>query len=156
MKPVRAKIPLSYRLTLFAVLLTLWITGVSLYLFQKYIRVSGEFGLTYHSSQVLFRQIHGAAAFTMMIIYGYLLASHVSYGWKQKRQRKLGVTLVLVQLSIIITGYMVYYVGNDFILHTAATTHLLLGLSFPLLLISHIYLVIRSKSSKTKTKKLSV
>jgi len=151
MKPVRARIPLPYRLILIAVLLTSWITGITVYIFQKWIRVSGEFGATFHPLQTDARQIHGAAAFGMMIIYGYLLASHVPFGWKQQRQRKLGLLLLTLQFLLIISGYIIYYTGNPQLLQYTATAHIIVGLTFPLILIAHITLSLEARRKRSKS-----
>lgn len=145
MKPVRAKIPLPYRLTLIGVILTSWTTGITIYILQKWVRVQGEFGLTYHPSLSNFRQIHGAAAFAMMIIYGYILAAHVPSGWKQRRQRKLGLLLLALQFLLIISGYIIYYTGNENLFYLTATTHIITGLTFPLILIAHITLALQAR-----------
>ncbi len=145
MKPVRARIPLTYRLILIGAILTSWTTGVTVYVFQEWVRVNGEFGLTYHPVQTITRQIHGASAFAMMIIYGYLLASHVPFGWKQKRQRKLGLLLLGLQFLLIISGYTIYYSGNKSLVHFTATAHIIVGLTFPLILISHIALALKAR-----------
>jgi hypothetical protein len=147
MKAVRAKIPLPYRLILIGALLTSWTTGITIYILQKWVRVQGEFGLTYHPFQSDSRQIHGAAAFAMMIIYGYLLASHVPYGWKQQRQRKLGLLLLGLQFLLILSGYIIYYTANETLQHFTATAHIITGLTFPLILIAHIALALKARAS---------
>ena len=156
MKTVRSRIPLSYRLILIGMLLTSWITGITIYIFQKWVRVQGEFGLTYHPAQSDFRQIHGASAFAMMIIYGYLLASHVPHGWKQQRQRKLGLLILGLQFFLILSGYIIYYTANESLQQFTATAHIITGLTFPLILIAHIALALKARSkAKTSTNKTS-
>lgn len=155
MSPVKAKIPLNYRLVLFIVLLISWLSGLGTYIFQEWVRVDTEFGLSYHPQQKNIRRIHGASAFFMMIIYGYLLASHIPAGWKQKRLRKSGLVLIAAQFMMILTGYFIYYFAkeDDLATELIKTTHLIVGVLFPTMILVHIFSVIYAKARKSKVKK---
>jgi len=99
--------------------------------------VEGEFGLQKHPWQYNVLRVHGAAAFMMMIAYGFLLGSHVPSGWKQKRQRKTGLLLVFAQGFIIVSAYILYYAGDEF-RSVVSWAHASTGFVFPLLLAMHI------------------
>jgi hypothetical protein len=92
----------------------------------------------------------------MMIIYGYLLASHVPHGWKQQRQRKLGLLILGLQFFLILSGYIIYYTANESLQQFTCTAHIITGLTFPLILIAHIALALKARSkAKTSTNKTS-
>ena len=149
---VRAKIPLSYRLLLFIGLLITWLSGLGTYIFQEWVRVDTEFGPSYHPQQKNIRRVHGASAFFMMIVYGYLLASHIPAGWKQNRLRKSGLFLIIAQFIMIASGYFIYYFAKeeDRITDFIKDTHLIVGIMFPTMLIIHIICAIYSKPRPKK------
>lgn len=139
MAKVRSKIPLNYRIVLFTVLSLSWCTGLGLYVMQRWIRVQTPFGEGYPEQLAFTRQVHGVAAFCMIFIYGYLLASHVPEGWKQRRMRGLGLTLLLMQLLMIVSGYIIYYASDPKLLVVVKYMHFVTGLSYPLILVCHIF-----------------
>lgn len=151
MNKIRAKIPLNYRLFIFFLILIAWLSGIGLYIFQEWIRVDS---FSYHPFQKYIRRVHGAAAFLMMITYGYLLASHVPSSWKQRRLRISGLALLTSQFIMIITGYFIYYLiqENDIATDIVKATHLVVGLLFPTILIIHILTAIHSKPTRKTNK----
>jgi len=150
MARVGAKIPYQYRIILFSVLLISWCTGIGVYIFQEWIRVETPIGLGLHPAQKITRNIHGAAAFAMMIIYGYILASHVPSSWRQNRQRIAGLFLIGMQFVLIISGYLVYYAAGEELLKVVKFTHLIVGVMFPTILIIHIIGAMVTKPKRRK------
>lgn len=124
---------------LFALLALNWLSGVGFFVFNRWITVEGDFGPQHHPWQHLFLKVHGGAAFLMMIAYGYLLASHVPSGWKTRRARTLGLTLVSVQGFLIVTAYILYYVAGEDFRQWVGYAHASVGFLFPFLLASHVY-----------------
>lgn len=152
MSPIRAKIPLNYRLFLFTVILVAWLSGIGTYILQEWVRVDTELGLSNHPQQYNIRRIHGVSAFLMMIIYGYMLASHVPASWKQNRQRISGIILLSAQFILIASGYFIYYFAkiDDWVTSYIKNTHLIVGILFPTMLIAHI---IGAALTKPKSRK---
>jgi hypothetical protein len=146
MSRVRIKIPLGYRAWLFGIILLSWVTGVVFFSLNRWFEIEGEFGPEKHPAQATILKVHGASAFLMMIAYGYLLASHVPAGLKSKRQRLLGLTLVITQGFLIATAYGLYYVGGDEFHALLGYAHASVGLVFPFLLGLHLIAGARSKS----------
>jgi len=138
MARVTFRIPWSYRIWIFLFLLISWLTGIAFFVLNKWIFVEGEFGPEKHPWQYPVLRIHGAAAFLMMITYGYLLASHVPAGWKQKRQRRSGLILVCAQGFLILSAYGLYYLADEGFRVLVSYAHALVGVTFPLLLAVHI------------------
>jgi len=139
MGPVRATKPLPFKLSLFRFILISWIGGTLVYLLQKCFSTGAETNLTSPLFQSNTLALHNASAFAMMVAYGYLIASHFRDNWKEKQQRRLCIILMIAQLAIII-GYVIYRVDRQSSFTTSATIHFILSSSFPLLLISHLYL----------------
>ena len=139
MARVGSRFPKPYRWTLFAVLATSWISGIAFFIFSRWITVEGDFGPEKHPWQFTVLKIHGGAAFSMMITYGYLLASHVPAGWRTQRHRLMGLVLVGSQGFLIFTAYLLYYIAGDELRGWIALMHAGVGFCFPFLLGGHIY-----------------
>lgn len=138
MRPINIKIPLLFRRGLFILLGSSLISGLGFYIFSHWITIDGDFGPEKHPWQFPLLQIHGACAFLMMMAYGALLANHAPSGWRLKRLRGWGLTLVSVIVLQIVTAYSLYYLANEQLREWLANAHTLLGLSMPFLLFGHI------------------
>jgi len=108
----------------------------------------GMYGLVKHPWQFPALQVHGAAAFLMMISFGFLLGSHVPKAWKVKPRRKLGIALVILPAFLIITAYCLYYIAQDDAREIIAYAHLSVGFTLPILLVLHV--LAKKKSTKRK------
>lgn len=139
MKKIGIRIPLNFRLWLFAILLVSWCTGIAFFVLSKWVTVEGEFGPEKHPWQFPVLKVHGAAAFLMMITYGIMLGTHVPTSWKQKRQKRMGLALVIAQGFIIVTAYLLYYAAADTFRLAISYAHASTGFIFPFLLAWHIF-----------------
>ena len=139
MARVSSRIPSTYRRVLFAILATSWLSGIVFFVLSRWVTVEGDFGPEKHPWQFTVLKIHGAAAFSMMVTYGYLLASHVPSSWRTRRHRLLGVSLVGAQGFLIMTAYLLYYIATDELRVAVALAHAGVGFCFPFLLAGHIY-----------------
>ena len=54
---------------------------------------------------------------------------HVEKGWSRGRLRKSGVLLVAGLVTLIVTGYLLYYVGSDTARAVTSVVHWGLGLA---------------------------
>lgn len=143
---VKVKISKPYKRWLYGLLTLSWASGVTFFILHTWFMVEGDYGLVKHPWQFPALQIHGAAAFLMMISFGFLLGTHVSYGWKVKPKRKLGITLVSIISFQIITAYILYYIAQDNPRIIVAYAHLAVGFTFPIVLSLHI--LMKNKSPK--------
>lgn len=132
------RIPKPRRLGLFALLLISWTSGVTFFILNTWISVEGEFGLEKHPWQFKVLKIHGGAAFLMMVAFGYFLGTHVPAGWKIRSLRPLGLSVVLAQGCLIVSAYLLYYLGDETLRQSAAYVHAFIGFSLPMLLVAHI------------------
>lgn len=152
MARVSTRIPRAYRLFLYALLLTSWSSGSTFFVLNKWVTVEGEFGPEKHPMQVVALRTHGGAAFLMMVCYGFLLASHVPAGWRSKRMRRLGLTLVSAQGFLILSAYLLYYLANDGFRILLSYAHASVGFLFPFLLAAHLYSAARDRNVSLATK----
>lgn len=138
MARINLKIPWRFRAWLFAFIILSWVTGVTFFILNQWVQIEGEFGPEKHPAQGTFLKIHGAAAFLMMISYGYLLATHIPTGYRSRRQRVLGLGLVGAQGFLILTAYGLYYAGGDDFHALLGYAHASVGFIFPFLLAAHL------------------
>jgi len=144
---VRLKIPKPYQIWFFCLLATSWCSGLTFFILSKWFIVEGKYGLVKHAWQFPALQIHGFAAFFMMISFGFLLGSHVPYSWNSKDKRKSGIALLAMPTFLIITAYLLYYIAEDTNREWVAYTHLAVGSSLPIILILHILTKIKQRKT---------
>jgi len=73
-----------------------------------------------------------------LIVYGSLLPVHIRRAWSIRRNVVLGIGLVSVLLLLTITGYLLYYAGDENTRPFISAGHWILGLAVPALLVWHI------------------
>lgn len=89
-------------------------------------------------------KLHGAAAMAFLVAMGILIPTHLKRGWQAQRNRGNGVLFVSVIAILVLTGYGLYYFGDERWRTVTSWTHLSLGLVSPVFLAWHIWLGRRS------------
>jgi cation transport ATPase len=94
-------------------------------------------------------KLHGAAAMAALILLGALF-NHVRKGWKARKNRSSGITLLLVILFLVVTGYGLYYAGDEQLRSLISHWHTWIGLGISLLIPAHVVIgrALRRKPSK--------
>lgn len=123
--------PPSLRRALPWVLALTWVSGTAWWLLDRFGGRPGEFGPEPHPLQSPLLAFHGLAAFAAAIVLGGVWG-HITAGWSARHQRASGVTLTVLSLALIATGWALYYTGDDVLRHRTALAHLALGLAWPL------------------------
>ncbi|MFN2644466.1 MAG: hypothetical protein ABR570_05710 [Burkholderiales bacterium] len=82
-------------------------------------------------------KVHGAAAMASLLVLGSLLARHVATGWSAKANRASGACLLVVLSWLVISGYLLYYVGDETLRRYAAQSHFWTGLALAALFAAH-------------------
>jgi hypothetical protein len=113
-------------------------SGLLFFILKTWFDIEGDFGFEKHPWQFPVLKIHAASAFFMMIFSGAMLGSHVQFGWRSKRSRKTGITLVSIFALQIFSAYLLYYLSNDVARVVTEYIHLGIGLSLPIGLAAHI------------------
>ena len=83
-------------------------------------------------------RIHGGAAVALSILLGTLLQAHVPNGWTSGRSRISGVGTLGVVAFLIATGYLLYYLGDEFARLATSYGHIVAGFIFPILIVVHV------------------
>lgn len=125
----------DYRYFLYFVFGLLFISGAAWGYFNYLSPRSEDFE---QAAKSLSMKIHGAMAMATLVLIGAMLTTHVRFSWRANRNRFNG-TLFLTTLGIlIVTGYGLYYAGNERLRAWTSWIHLAVGLALPGLLFIHI------------------
>jgi len=93
-------------------------------------------------------KIHGAAAMATLVLIGVLLHGHVRFAWRARRNRVNGVLVLSALGFLTLTGYGLYYAGDERLRAWTSWIHLGLGLALPALLVMHILLGGRTRPGR--------
>ena len=114
-----------------------WTTGVA-WLALHYLLVKrGEFGPEQSPIEPWALKAHGAFAFLALWVGGLLWGVHVVRGWDQRRRRWSGGVALGGLLLLIVSGYLLYYVGAEKARAATSIAHWGLGLALPLAYLVH-------------------
>jgi hypothetical protein len=129
-----------HRLVLYTSTLILFLTGLVWAWLHYFHRTEGELGPEFDPMEPWLLKAHGAAAMVSLIVLGTLLTVHVKRGWQAKLNRSSGTGVLTLFGVLIVSGYALYYVGEEKIRALVSNIHLLVGLGMPAVLILHIIL----------------
>jgi hypothetical protein len=114
------------------------ISGAVWLVLHYFMAQNGQFGPMPHPLEPWMLRIHGAVAMAGLIVYGSLLPIHIRRAWAVRRNIVLGIVVAACMLALTITGYLLYYAGNEAMRPIISAAHWLPGLAAPLLLLWHV------------------
>src|SRR5690349_2464315 len=126
--------PLHQRILYLTVAL-LWVSG-ALWMYWQFFGSHGNAAVS--PSQVLALRVHGALAMVFLVVLGSLFPVHLYVGWGQRKNRPSGAFVIATCLILILTGWGLYYSGNDSIRGFLSPAHAYLGLALPLIIYLHV------------------
>lgn len=83
-------------------------------------------------------KVHGAAAVIVLVLLGTLIPLHIRGGWHAGINRTTGIIVVTVTGSLIVTGYGLYYFGDEQLRATTAAAHDVIGVVSPAVVLWHV------------------
>jgi len=125
------------RLGLYAVGSGLWLSGGLWLLFHYFGQSRGEFALGPHPLEPWWLTLHGAFAVGAIWVFGLLWSVHITSGWAGGERRRSGGLMVGLFLWLILSGYLLYYLGHEELRAVASLLHWSLGLLLPVAFILH-------------------
>jgi hypothetical protein len=125
------------RNSVYAIGLGLWATGAIWLLFHYFFPREDAFGAAPHPLEPWLLAAHGAFAFASLWLLGLLWIAHLPIGWFSGRRRWSGSVLFVVALWLAITGYLIYYAGDENLMSLAALLHWSVGLGAPAVFLVH-------------------
>lgn len=129
----------------------LWLSGAAWLLLHYYGQVEGEFGSETNPLEPWMLRLHGLALIPALLGFGGLFVVHVPKGWKDRRQRNIGLGLTALVGLLIVTGYLLYYLGSDGLREWASLIHWCIGLAVPIIFIWHY--VSRTEAQRARKRK---
>ena len=115
----------------------LWLTGAGWLLLHHYGQRQGEFGPETNPLEPWMLRLHGAALIAALLGVGGLLVAHVWRGWQYRRQRAIGLALLVTVGLLVVTGYLLYYAGDEQGRPWISILHWAVGLASPVLFAWH-------------------
>jgi hypothetical protein len=87
----------------------------------------------------LMMKIHGGAAMAALVLLGALI-HHIRRGWIAKKNRLSGSIFLAVIFFLVVTGYGLYYSGDEQLRSLISRSHTWIGLGLLLLIPAHVLL----------------
>jgi len=138
MKRSQIRFTPGFRFLFYIAFGALFITGV-VWLFVHYAgQGREEFSDGYEWLKPWSLRIHGAAAMITLTMLGFLIPKHMQPAWRQRRNRTTAVVMFTIVMVMIVTGYGLYYCGDEGWRSWLSGCHSAAGLLFPLILIWHV------------------
>jgi len=134
-----------HRLTLYTASLVLFLSGVG-WAWIHHLDEAGKAGDDLVRLKQWLIAIHGFSAMVFVLLLGTLLFSHVRRAWHARKNLKNGVFFLTAINLLTLSGYALYYLGDENWRKAASNFHLWLGAVAPALLVLHIWLGRRSTS----------
>jgi len=138
MKRRGLKLRREHRWSIYSVGLALLISGFA-WARLHHLDEGGIAGDPWREFKPWLMKVHGFAALGFVLLLGTLLPVHVRHSWHARRNRANG-TFFLSSVGILtLTGYALYYLGDEKLRALCSDVHFWLGAGIPLLLIWHIW-----------------
>jgi hypothetical protein len=106
-----------------------------LWLFARYGPTAGANGPGPWAATTL--AIHGACAIVATAVFGALIGNHVAYRWRRPGNRFLGYLQLGLWISLLVTGYALYYLADEVTRPVWSAAHWIVGLILPIALAAH-------------------
>jgi len=91
-------------------------------------------------------RLHGAAAMVLLVLAGAAIALHVPGAWRERKNRLTGALLAGALGALALTGYFLYYAGDEALRSAAGWSHWGLGLALPALGALHVWFAKRASA----------
>ena len=141
------RLPVWHEWAIYGAFGSLLVTGLAWLVFDKWVRIAGEFGPEHHPAEHVLIILHGIASYAFLIIAGALIPVHMKVGWSTARSRVSGITLASILGFLALSALGLYYIGNEVARDWGSLSHWVMGIvALPALLIH----VIRGRRSTTQ------
>jgi hypothetical protein len=113
----------------YGVLGGVWLSGAAWLVLHYAMRRAGEFGSTPHPLEAWVLKLHGAFAFAVLGVGGLLWVAHIVPMWLRGHRRPSGIVTAVAFALLALSGYLLYYSGDENLRAGVALAHWLLGLA---------------------------
>lgn len=122
------RLPKWRRWTVYSVSLAVWITGALWLIYRYFMRTEGKFGYKADPLEHWWLIMHAGFSVWAVALFGLLWSIHIVHGWNANWKRWSGGFITGFAFILILTGYSLYYLSEDWRTWTSYT-HWILGLA---------------------------
>lgn len=90
-------------------------------------------------------QVHGSAAMALLVVIGGVAALHAPIGWREHKNRASGAIFATALGVLLITGALLYYLGDERARSAASVVHWTIGCAAFILGGAHVWLGRRAR-----------
>jgi hypothetical protein len=137
MKRRGLQISRPHRLTLYGISLVLLVSGGG-WAWIHHLDETGQAGEALGRTNPWLLKAHGYAAVGFVLLLGTLIPVHIRPSWHARKNQINGVFFLSAAGLLTLSGYTLYYLGDEAWRNAASQFHLWLGLAAPVLLFFHI------------------
>jgi hypothetical protein len=114
-----------------------WGSGTAWLMAHYLFRAADAFELGTSPAEPLWLRIHAALGFLSIWTFGLLWSLHIVKAWNRHWHRLSGGTLFAALAALIVSGYLLYYIGDDRWRQVLSKLHWILGLLLPAAYVTH-------------------
>ncbi|MBB6252057.1 hypothetical protein [Nitrospirillum iridis] len=103
----------GHRHWLYRAMLAVALTGLVWMVLHYGHGLIGVDGHAARSAEAWCMKLHGAAVMAALVAFGSVLPHHVRLAWRAGRHRRSGAGLISAVLAMVLTGYGLYYLGDE-------------------------------------------
>ena len=115
-------------------------SGILWLIARYFLRVTTEFGDSIHPLEHVAMQMHGVGALASCFFVGSLLQQHIRRAYRAHKNLGSAWVLISVLSALVLSGYALYYWVGEQTRPLISTTHWVVGLALPVVLMVHIVL----------------
>jgi len=113
------------------------VSGVGWLLSHYVLPHHGEFADAPSPAEPWWMRLHGAALIGFLTAFGALLPGHAVRGWRRRMNHRTGMFMIVVVSLLALTGYGLYYVGDETTRPWISIIHWAVGLAATAGLVVH-------------------
>jgi hypothetical protein len=115
----------------------LWLTGALWLGFHYVVRGGDGIALRRHPLEPWWLTLHGGFAYASLWVLGLLWGIHIVAGWSSGQRRWSGSLTLAALACLIVSGYLLYYLGDETLRAGTSVLHWALGLASPIVFLVH-------------------
>lgn len=145
------RLPRWHEWSIYAGFAALLGSGLAWLVFDKWVRVAGEFGPEHHRAQHMVLIAHGVAAYLFLLLAGALIPVHVKFGWTTKKNLVSGLALAAILGLLGLTALGLYYIADEDVRAWSSLVHWVVGIASTAALLVHVVQGLRGATPRPVT-----
>lgn len=117
------------KITLLLVAVALYLSGLLTWIFDHWFFINLGFGPEPRPARTWWLHAHSVIGIGFLILFGYLIHSHLRPGWKRRKRRLSGTVLTCFLGLLILTVPFLFYASDDWLKAFAGWLHTYIGIA---------------------------